>query len=265
MLVVSAVELPDVLMAASILVLEVLLVRWIINILTNKKISESIGNAVSTIYAISVLLLSMSISMKILIGIVADNEFKDIFISFAIIAGFIGLSIWLINSLSDKDKKVSQSILALYAITGMLLIVSLIVAKIIIPIGEEAGSAALGALTVVLLMAAMVGIMWLVNQIEVKDVITGLGILAGIALLLLITSAITKELLIPIGEKALDALKGAGSIIAIIVVLGGIAIGIGALMDKCPALLDYIALGGIVMAGISGLLWVIGKTIEPFV
>ena len=264
MLVVSAVDFEDVLLATGILVAEVALSLWIIKSLSKKEVSESIGNAVSTIYAISVLLLAMSISMKILIGVVAEHELKDVIIGVLIVAAFIGLSMLIINNLSDKEKDTSSAILALLGMSAILLIVSLIISNVIIPIGEQAGAAALGALTVVLLMAAMVGIMWLVNQIEIEDVLVGLGILAGIALLLLITSAITKELLIPIGEKALDALAGAGAVTAIIVALGGIAIGIGALMEKFPALLEYIATGGLVMAGISGLLWVIGETIEPF-
>ena len=264
-LIASSVELQDIAIAAGILTLEVILVKWIIKGLTDKEVLESLGQVTSTLYAISVMLIAMSISMKILTNVVADNDFKDIAISFLIVAGFIGLSLLVINNLSSKDKDTDSAIMTLGAMTLMLLAISLMVKFLIIPIGEHAKEALFGSLITVGIVAAMVFIMWLVNQIDIDKIRTGLGIMAGIALLLLITAAITKEIIIPIGEKAGDALAGAGMIALLIIGMGGIAVAIGYLLDKYPSLLEYLVIGAVVLAGISALIWLIGECMDPFI
>lgn len=85
----------------------------------------------------------------------------------------------------------------------------------------------------------------------------------GMGIILLGVSLIIKEIIIPIGEQALEALYGSLIVLGVIAVFGLMMWGIGALLKK-EEVQEAVVKGGIFMAAVGVLLWILGKFMKSF-
>ena len=180
--------------------------------------NKDLKNALLTLGVLSGILLTVSIITKeilIPIGKLWDKALIGIGVAALTIIGLVGLT-YLLTKI--EEKKLHETYKTLGVLTGMLVIVSLTIRTLLIPIGENAGDAALGILIAGSTVAGMVGLVkWMTTFDEKKlhEAYKTMGILTAT---LLAVSFTIKYILTPIGQDASNALQG--TIIAMAVVTG---------------------------------------------
>ena len=186
--------------------------------------------------AITGVLLAVSlIGLLILpkIGKKWKNIAKGALVIMAIILAMVGI-VYLLSKI-DKDN-LMWGIIALAGITLILLVLSFFAVKVFPEIAKHWDDVLIGAGIVLALIGVMTLIVWGLSKIMTgksgKDLLFGVLALAGIALILAGIAYITKEYIIPIGERAMDGLKGAGLIALLIVGMGAIVLAVGKLAEN---------------------------------
>jgi membrane protein len=163
-----------------------------------------------------------------------------------------------------KKDNLREGVIALAAITIIFGAITLITDKYLIPIGKQWANAAKGGTVILGIIAGMGAIIVAVNRYlkenNIKKSIISLGIMTT---LLAVVSIITQKYLIPIGKKGKDALKGGVLVEGIIAGMSLIVIGVTKLLAKTST--SELIKGGLVIAGIGGLLWVLTKTLTPYI
>lgn len=188
-----------------------------VSFLTNKQFKSSLKNAVSTIYAISVLLLTISVSMTILTYTVKNNDIADIGLGFLIIGVFTGIAYLIVTKLANiKSNKLKDVNMTLLTIAGVYLIISVIAATMLIPIGQKFGAVMMGSAVVLGTILGMTYLVKLLGNIKKPLLANGLLAIGVITLTLLATTLIINELIIPIGEKIKEAAVGCMAVLGVI-------------------------------------------------
>lgn len=149
------------------------------------------------------------------IGRRGGNAIMGALITTAIVAALVGLT-KIVTTFEDKELK--NALIAMGALTGVLLIVSLVAKEVLIPIGKFGKEALIGSAITLGVIAGLTGIVKLLSSkyFNIKDLsesYKALGILTGV---LLVVSLTIKTLLIPIGEQFKESMLGilaAGAVI----------------------------------------------------
>lgn len=221
-LVTAMAPITDVLMGVGIFMLVVFSAIQLIKTLSDKEFSEGLEQASSAIYAISVMFIAISVSIMLITSVFTKNDPGVVWQGALMIMGIVGLSVGLVYLLSlIEAKDLEHATSALYAITVCLAAVSIIAVLILPSIGEEAGMVALGALVVITIVAAMVGIVWLINKVGNEEVTNSLIALGVITVCFWILSLVAKSVLIPVGEEIGPALLGALTVTLIVLAMVG--------------------------------------------
>lgn len=208
------------------------------------------------------------VGLFVLVSIVAltllvpiSKNWKDVALGAAVVLGIIGAMEFMVIMLSKfgSNRKLTQAYVTMAVLTGILIAVSLIVDKLLIPIGYEWQEAAIGAAVVIGIMGAMVGLVALTGKIKKQKLVQAVLTMAGLAVLLLGMSYITSEFIIPIGMQWKAAAKG-GAVLA-----GTLAamIGLVALAGKIDK--KSVVKGTLVIGLIEALLWSMDKALKPYI
>lgn len=163
-----------------------------------------------------------------------------------------------------RKSQLLYGVLATASLAIILTGISLIVKEILIPIGNNAKDAVYGTVIVASILLGLVLTVKFLSKIKAKTLADSIMVTAALAVILLGISLITKEILIPIGQKPVDALKGAGVVTLILSALGGIMFAVGKLA-KNKKVQEALLTGGIVISGISGVMAIIGFAMTPFI
>ena len=163
-----------------------------------------------------------------------------------------------------RKSQLLYGVLATASLAIILTGISLIVKEILIPIGNNAKDAVYGTVIVASILLGLVLTVKFLSKIKAKTLVDSIMVTAALAVILLGISLITKEILIPIGQKPMDALKGAGIVALILSALGGIMFAVGKLA-KNKKVQEALLTGGIVISGISAVMAIIGFAMTPFI
>ena len=211
-------------------------------------------------------LLIISLTIKYILSPIGEQA-KEAFLGSAITLGVVMALVGIVKLLMSFDEKdMKTSYLALAILTAELLVISLTLKQLIVPIGENAEKALYGTAIILATVLGMVGISWILSKIEQKDLTYSLVAIGALTLILGLVSLTAKHLLIPIGEQAGDALKGAAIAIGLVTLMTGIVYTLGKVINKGGKELELgMIKGAAVMAASIGLIYLLGKGIQPLI
>ena len=217
-----------------------------------------------TMAALTVMLVIISLTVdKLLIPI--GKQWADAAKGGTVVLGIIGIMTLIVFGLSKiKKDNLKQGVIALSALTIMFSIITIITSKYLIPIGRQWKNAAKGGTVILGIIAGMGAIIIAVNKfLKENNIKKSIISLSAMTALLAVVSIITQKYLIPIGKKGKAALKGGVLVEGIIAGMSLIVIGVSKLMSKIST--SELIKGGLVIAGIGGLLWVLTKALTPYI
>lgn len=246
--------IPGALLVLGIVALMGLMV-WGLSRINGKDLKE----ASLALLAITACILAISM-IALYLFIPIGQKWKEILPGAIVVLGIIGvmgLMVWGLSNIDNKDLK--WGLIVLGSLTLIVLVISMIALFLFIPIGQKWDEIAAGGLVVLGIIGIMTAIVYGISKFSKKDILYGeyaLGIMTAIVLAI---SIIAREYFIPIYDDAEAVLVGGGIIVGIITVMGLIVIGLGKIDKK------MLIQGGLVVAGIGGLLWLLSATMDPFI
>lgn len=217
-----------------------------------KMATIAMGVITLVILAISVIALTLFIPIA--------DEWESVLIGGGIVVGIVAIMALMVWGLSNvKEDNLKMAMISMVVMALILLGVSLITKEILIPIGYEAKEALYGAGIVLGVIGIMTAIVWAVSNIKKEKVLPGIAVMAAIALVLWGVSEIVENYFIPIGEEGEKALIGGALIVG--------TIGVMALIIAAAGQMDMatIAKGGLVVAGIGGILYLLGEMLPSYI
>ena len=247
--------------AMGVVVGMISLVKWMMSF-DEQKLSESY----KALGILTAELLVISLTIKYILSPIGESA-KEAFLGSAITLGVVMALVGIVRLLMSFDEKdMKTSYLALAILTAELLVISLTLKQLIVPIGENAESALYGTAIILATVLGMVGISWILSKIEQKDLTYSLVAIGVLTLILGLVSLTAKYLLIPIGQQAGDALKGAAIAVGLVTLMTGIVYVLGKLISKGGKELELgMIKGALVMAASIGLIYLLGKGIQPLI
>ena len=225
---------------------------------------NDLKHATITMAALTIMLVIISLTTdKLLIPI--GKQWELAAKGGAVVLSIISIMSLVVLGLSKiKKDNLREGVIALAAITIIFGGITLITDKYLIPIGKQWVNAAKGGTAILGIIAGMGAIIVAVNRYlkenNIRKSIISLGVMTA---LLAAVSIITQKYLIPIGKKGKDALKGGVLVEGIIAGMSLIVIGVSKLMSKTST--SELIKGGLVIAGIGGLLWILTKALTPYI
>ncbi len=202
-------------------------------------------SAISIAGSLAVLMLSMSVALKIIsvVGNNATSALKGVLLltTMAVpLLAFVG-----VLAVMQNVTVATNNVVALIALAGALtlLLIPLTV------IGNFVGSALLGVLSLTAMAVPLLAFILVLKQMDgienASEKITSLTIMMTAMTLLLAILAI-------VGLGGPAAIIGIGSLVALFVAIGGLAVAIGALMEKFPSIQKFLDTGLPVLEQLSG-------------
>lgn len=194
--------------------------------LSDKKFMEGTKDSMKTVKSLALLIFALTVAVGILAFVSTQVEFTDLLIGVATLTLMLAAMIGIVKLMSAVlTKKVQDNAInSLKSLTWIMLGVGLIAAIILPMITKNIGAAIVGAIFVGVLIALMIGGVYLLSKIEEKNLqkaTTSLMILTGI---LLAVSLIALFILPSLSKKIVETFGG------IFVVSIIIALMIGAVM-----------------------------------
>ena len=246
--------LPGALVVLGIIAVLGLMV-WGLSLIKDKDLKQ----ATTTLAVLTACVLVISL-VALYLFIPIGQKWDEIIPGALVVLGIIavmGLMVWGLSKIDNKDMK--WGLIALASLTLIVLVISIVALNFFIPIGEQWDDIALGGTVVLGIIGILTGFVWALSKCSKKDLMYGefaLGIMTAIVLAI---SIIALEYFLPIYDDAEAILAGGGIIVGIIAVMGLIVIGLGKIDKK------QLILGGLTVAGIGGLLWLLSVTMDPFI
>lgn len=192
-------------------------------VLISKLVDNNKADMLAMSKSLFITLAAFTGSLYLMANFIRKYKPGEIVGSVLLFTGFITATILIFKKLANSNKDIKSASIALLAISGFYLLTSVVISKLVIPIGEEILAATLGMTALLLFTGFSV---YIANRIgsqkTLKQMQTGIISLAALTLIMFGTSLIIKEILIPIGEKWGRATVGAVLMLSVI--------GIGALM-----------------------------------
>ena len=166
-------------------------------------------------------LLVLSLTIKYVLSPIGEQAKEALFgsaIAMAVVVGMVGIVKWM---MSFDEKKLYESYKALGILTAELLVISLTIKEVLSPIGNNAKEAFIGTAIAMGVVIGLVGIVRLLMMFDEGEMKTSYIALTVLTAELLIVSLTLKELVIPIGKQAKEALFGTAVVLGIIMGLIG--------------------------------------------
>ena len=180
------------------------------------------GKVIANALAMSAMMAAFAFMIKCLKGLKTGQAIKGALSLLALmvpLVAFVGI-LYLLDGVEGSTEKIISLTAAMAAFT--------IMAVVLAAVGNVASSALMGVGALLLLMVplvAFVGILHLLDGVEgIKDNI--ISLVAAMAAMTLLLAALTV-----IGAFGPAAIIGVGSLLALLLAIGGLSVGIGAAMD----------------------------------
>ena len=246
--------LPGALVVLGIIAVLGLMV-WGLSLIKDKDLKQ----ATTTLAVLTACVLVISL-VALYLFIPIGQKWDEIIPGALVVLGIIavmGLMVWGLSKIDNKDMK--WGLITLASLTLIVLVISIVALNFFIPIGEQWDDIALGGTVVLGIIGILTGFVWALSKCSKKDLMYGMmamGIMTGIVFAL---SVIALEYFIPIYDDAIAIMAGGGIILGLITIMGLIVIGLGKIDKK------QLIQGGLTVAGIGGLLWLLSVIMEPFI
>ena len=219
--------------------------------------------AVVNLAILTAIYLGISLISLFILPKIADNA-TEVMIGAGITLAILGLLIGGVFLLKLIGNRTLTNALKHLAIMAVIYVgIALIAKDIFMPIGQNGKEIGIGAGIVMLIVMSLILDVYLLNIIKGTAAAHALYATAAMAIILLGVSLITKEILIPIGEKAKEAIYGGTIIIGIIIIFGLIMFAFGKILQNKTAS-NAIINGAIYMTAMSAVIAIIGVCILGF-
>ena len=220
-----------------------------------------------SLVAITVILLTVSlITKEILIPI--GYEWKDAALGAVIVVVLIAVMAGGIALLSlIKESKAKSAALTMISIAAVLFVVSYVVDKYLISIGQNAEDALYGSGIVVGLLLAMSGIIAIAGQMDLKTIGKGAAALIAVSGVLYIMGKLIPDyidLCTKLYDNAEKVAWGSGGVLLLLGGWGAIMAGIGALVAN-PIVAGVMAAGAATLAVMSGVIYAISSSLDVYI
>ena len=195
----------------------------------------------------------ISLVAAFILPMIAD-KIEQVALGSAVVVGVIFVMSLIVLGLSHiEEKDLKQANITLAVMTGMFAVISLVAAFILPKIGENATNAMQGAIVVMAIIAAMAGVVWILSNIDEKNLKQANISLAVMTFVLLGVSLIAEELLIPIGKQFLPVLGGMIVVVGIIALMTFILYEAGEKMTpaKIRKGIETVGAAALILLGIS--------------
>ena len=224
------------------------------------KIDDGDLNAANkTMLIIGGLILGVSI-IALTLFIPIAHQWEDVGLGAIVVLGIIGAMVLMTWGLSKiKEDNLRMSTIAMATMALILLGVSLITTELIIPIGYEKEDAWNGLAVVGAIIGGMLASVVILSLIKKEQLLWGILAMAGMGLIVLGVAYLVDNYIIPLGDKWEEAAKG-GAVIAGTLVAMGTLVTLASYIPK-----DKVIAGGATIAALGGLLWLISKTLTPYI
>ena len=241
----------------------------ILTILSKMK-DKDLTNGLIATGVIFLILLGVSLITKELIIPIGKQQ-KEAWGGLAVIAtifaGLIGI-VYLLssNSLQKRLAKSYVNLIQLAITTVLLSLATGLIINAAIKAGEKNKETLIGLGIITLIIAGTTGIVYLLNKIEIEKLVDGAIILAGLSLLIGLLG-ICMDPIINVAIKAGQndgVLKGLGLCTLILGATLGLVLAVGAIVGN-PAVSTVLITGGIVLAGVAGVILMVSGMINSIV
>ena len=170
-----------------------------------------------------------------------------------VVTAIVGLLIGCVFILSKVNPQdMMQSLKNMAILTLIYAGISIVTSTLLIPIADKTESAILGAGVILLITGALIFGVYMLSKLDGKTALWGVFATAAIAVVYLGIALITKEILIPIGERTKEAGIGAG---VTLLIISALMIGVWVLskLDGKTALYGILATAAIavILLGVS--------------
>lgn len=169
---------------------------------------------------VTALLIGGSMAVKIAVQTAAENTWQDLALGIGMVMGVMLLTVGFVKLLSKNNKNLVNALVSMAVMTALLAATALIINHLIIPIGEEAGPAALGVIVVAGTLFALTAMVKILGSIRNKSLVQATLCVGIMSFIMLGIGLITKEILIPLGLDAEAAFIGAGTAMALTIGFG---------------------------------------------
>ena len=193
---------------------------WLLTHIKNKDLKH----ATNALFKISLILAGVALITNYVLKPIGKDATEAI-IGASITLGILGLligGVWLLSKIT-KHKSLNKAVRTLAVLTLLYAGLGILMKVIIIPLGEEAGPAFLGSSVVLMTLGLLIGGIWLLSRVDLKNMLKATIYTVAMAIIYLGLGLIIKEIIIPIGEKAEEALFGSLITLTVLIsLIGGI-------------------------------------------
>lgn len=212
---------------------------------------------------VTTLLIGGAMAVKIAVQVAAENKLEDVLLGVGIIAGTMLMTVGLVKLLGKANKNIKSALVSMAVMTALLAATALVINELIIPIGEEAGPAALGVLVVGGTLLALTFMVKILGSVKNKNLVQATLCVAIMSFIMLGIGLITKEILIPLGLEAEAAFIGAGTAMAITIAFGLLTSLFGVVFSGKR--MKYLKNGVIGLAAMAGVILALSEATRRFV
>lgn len=254
-------KMGDVLLGTAVVLGIVLIMILFVKLLGSIK-HKDLDQATSALLILTACLLVVSLMALFIFPVIAE-KWEDTVIGAGIVLGIVGLMTLMvigIGKVGDKDLK--WGVIALGVMTICLLVVSFIALTILPEIGANWELTAIGGAVVMSIVGLLTLLVWGLSKIDKKNLLMGIIALALMVGAFAIVSNIALNILPPIGENWEVTSIGAAVVLLIITALAGITAAVGYFAESQAA---NMAIGGVALLALSGLLGLMGLAMDPFI
>lgn len=211
---------------------------------------------------VTTLLIGGAMAVKIAVQVAAENKIEDLALGVGIVMGVMLMTVGLVKLLAKNNRNLKNGLISMAVMTALLATTALIINNLIIPIGEEAGPAALGMLVVGMTMLGMTMMIKILGSVKNKNLVQATLCVGIMSFIMLGIGLITKEILIPLGLEAEAAFVGAGTAMALTLGFGLLTALFGVVFNKKR--LSYLKNGVIGLVAIAGVMVVLTEASKHF-
>lgn len=176
---------------------------------------KSSTNAMLKIAGVFAIIALVSATLLAPIG----NHLGDVIAGGLVVSLVIALGIFAVKYIAKANKDIEKGTSNLLKISLIFALVSIISLALLIPIGKQADDVIVGAVITLVIIAGLIFGVKLLNKVDGKQALWSIAATAVLAVIYMGIALITKDLLIPIGQKGAQAGIGMGITLFIIITL----------------------------------------------
>ena len=235
----------------------------IVTLMTKFIKRKDLKQANETLGTLTLMFASISLIAAFILPAIGDNIGAvsiGLGVVTAVIAVLSGIVILLTKTIGRRQLKQAHKTLAV--LTAMLVAVSIISAVLFPAIANSANEVIVGGVIVLGIIGVMVSLVAGLSLIRNSSLRSGILALAAIGVMLVATSYIVRELIIPIGEQWEPAKNGSIVVVAVIAGMGAIVALAGKVLKINEIIKGAVAIG-LSAALLAGVSYIINELIIP--